>query len=314
MLSGTVRLLAYGATVLLLGVLATAFFLLPPFGFPAGAPISLTEGASVAELSRELEASRVVRSAVAFELLSRVSGAERTLNAGVYVFEHPLSLPSVLARIAAGEHGLGEVSVTFPEGMTVREMAYIVAERFPGITPEEFVRAAQGREGYLFPDTYRFPRVTTAEDIVARMNREADAVWAEEFAPSANRTREEAITMASILEKETKDDESRAIVAGILWKRIEIGMALQVDAVFGYIRGEPTFHPSLSDLEEDSPYNTYRNRGLPPGPIGNPGRSAIKAALKPTSTPYLYYLTGLDGTMRYAKTFEGHKENRARYR
>jgi UPF0755 protein len=99
-------------------------------------------------------------------------------------------------------------------------------------------------------------------------------------------------------------------VAGILWKRIEIGMPLQVDAVFGFIYGKPTFSPTFDELEVDSPYNTYKNKGLPPGPIGNPGLDSIRAALEPVSSPYLYYLTGVDGTMHYSRTFEQHVANR----
>ena len=116
--------------------------------------------------------------------------------------------------------------------------------------------------------------------------------------------------MASILEKEARKLETRKVIAGILWKRIEIGMPLQVDAVFGYIHATSTYSPTFEDLEVDSPYNTYTNRGLPPGPIGNPGLESIRAALEPTKTPYLYYLTGKDGFMYYAKTFDQHVANR----
>ena len=125
--------------------------------------------------------------------------------------------------------------------------------------------------------------------------------------------KERVVTMASILEKETKVGEDRAVVSGILWKRVSIGMALQVDAVFGYIHNTDTYHPSLDDLEVDSPYNTYRNPDLPPGPIGNPGIDALRAALSPVSSKYLYYLSGKDGTVHYAETFEGHKKNRELY-
>ncbi|MBP9816793.1 MAG: endolytic transglycosylase MltG, partial [Candidatus Pacebacteria bacterium] len=102
-------------------------------------------------------------------------------------------------------------------------------------------------------------------------------------------------------------------VSGILWNRIELGMPLQVDAVFGYIQDTQTYSPSFDDLEIESPYNTYRNKGLPPGPIANPGVNSILAAVTPTKTEYLYYLTGRDGKMYYAETFEAHKANRARY-
>ena len=116
--------------------------------------------------------------------------------------------------------------------------------------------------------------------------------------------------MASILQKEVRQPDTMKMVSGILWKRLSIGMALQVDAVFGYIFNKPTYSPSLDDLAVDSLYNTYKYRGLPPGPISNPGLDAIEAALTPTPSKYLYYLTGKDGTMHYATTFEQHIDNR----
>ncbi len=119
--------------------------------------------------------------------------------------------------------------------------------------------------------------------------------------------------MASLLEKETKADEDRRIVSGILWHRIDIGMALQVDAVFGYIKGIDTYHPTAADLEIKSPYNTYLNRDLPPGPIGNPGKDALLAALMPEPSSYLYYLTDESGALHYAATFDEHKANKAKY-
>ena len=119
--------------------------------------------------------------------------------------------------------------------------------------------------------------------------------------------------MASLIEKEADTAEDRRIVSGILWNRIDADMPLQVDAVFGYILDRSGYAPTGSDLEIDSPYNTYENRGLPPGPIANPGLDALTAALHPAATEYFYYLTGRDGLMYYAETFEEHKRNRELY-
>ena len=121
----------------------------------------------------------------------------------------------------------------------------------------------------------------------------------------------EVVTMASLLEKEARQYETRQIISGILWKRIKIGMPLQVDAVFGYIFGIDTFSPTFDELvTTDSPYNTYKNKGLPPGPIANPGLESLKAAVNPVETPYFYYLTGFDGEMHYGRTLDEHVENR----
>ncbi len=119
--------------------------------------------------------------------------------------------------------------------------------------------------------------------------------------------------MASLLEKEARTYDVRRTIAGILWNRIDADMPLQVDAVFGYIKGTKTFHPSYADLDIESPYNTYRNKGLPPGAIGNPGIEAIRAAATPLETKYFFYLTDREGVMRYARNFEGHVRNRALY-
>ena len=119
--------------------------------------------------------------------------------------------------------------------------------------------------------------------------------------------------MASLVEKEARTDANRRIVAGVLWNRLALGMPLQVDAVFGYIFDRDTYSPSFEDLKVDSPYNTYTHKGLPPGPISNPGLESIYAALYPTKTNYLYYLTGRDTLMHYAKTYAEHQANRRKY-
>ena len=121
------------------------------------------------------------------------------------------------------------------------------------------------------------------------------------------------VIVASILEKEVKTSESRAIVSGILWKRLALGMPLQVDATLGYITGKTSAELTIDNLNADSPYNTYRNKGLPPTPISNPGLLALDAALHPKSSPYLYYLSDNNGVIHYAVTFEEHKANKARY-
>ena len=121
------------------------------------------------------------------------------------------------------------------------------------------------------------------------------------------------VIMASLVEKEARTDVNRRIVAGVLWNRLALGMPLQVDAVFGYIFDRDTYSPSFEDLKVDSPYNTYTHKGLPPGPISNPGLESIYAALYPTKTNYLYYLTGKDTLMHYARTYAEHVANQTKY-
>jgi UPF0755 protein len=310
-----VRVYVVGA-VLLFVVLPVSILCLPTYGFPHGILVTVEEDASFGETAQMLEDNHIVGSATLLKILGRVTGSDRGVRAGRYVFDSPIGVAEVLYRLTHGITGVKAVRVTFPEGITVREMGEILVSAIPSFDSERFVREAKPYEGYLFPDTYDIFVDATPEEIITRMRARFDAVWSSLENPRdviSGESMERVVTMASILEKETKVGGDRAIVSGILWKRVSIGMALQVDAVFGYIHDTDTYHPSLDDLEVNSPYNTYRNPDLPPGPIGNPGVDALRAALSPVSSKYLYYLTGKDGTVHYAETFEGHKKNRELY-
>jgi UPF0755 protein len=205
--------------------------------------------------------------------------------------------------------------VTLTEGMASFDMARTLGAALPGFDAAAFEVLAKPREGYLFPDTYEFLPSTTATATVERL---ADT-FEEKVAPllpdiaASGHSEAEVITMASIVEREAATPEDRRIVAGILWKRLALPMRLQVDAPFGYLHEDMGYAPTSADTASDSPYNTYRRDGLPPGPISNPGLDAIEAAARPAETGYLYYLTGKDGAMHYAKTFEEHKANVAKY-
>jgi len=220
-----------------------------------------------------------------------------------------------LRSLVVSDFVFSSVRVTYPEGTTIREMADKTEATFPRIRDADFIRIASSSEGYLFPDTYFFPALVTATSVVATMRANFDTKTAplrNEIAASGH-SLSDVIIMASLLEKEVRTSENRRIVAGILWKRLALGMPLQVDAVFGYINGRDTYAPSLSDLKIESPYNLYLHKGLPPGPINNPGLDALDAAANPTKTTYLYYLTGNDNLMHYATTYAAHQANRKKY-
>lgn len=284
---------------LALGVVAFLFlfFVSPPSPYPE-VILKVEPGQSVQSVARELKESGVVRSPRAFSVFARLFGG---VQAGWYGLAEPETVISLALRFARGDTELDALTVVIPEGSTVREISTRLGVELP-----------RSEEGYLFPDTYAFLPGTSPEVIVERMR----ARYEEQVGPlrdairASGRGEEEIVIMASILEKEARLTETRRIVAGILWKRLDMGMPLQVDAVFGYIHDTETYNPTFKDLEVDSPYNTYKYRGLPPGPINNPGVDALKAALNPTKSPYLYYLTGKDGTMHYARTFDEHVANR----
>lgn len=290
-------------------------FIAPPPQFPTGITVTIEKGSSASFVADYFAEKQLVSHSWLLAFLLRLSGKSEELHAGNYYFHSPQNLLAIVVKLIRADYGFEPVRITFPEGITVREMAIRIDKIFPGITASEFRAAAQTHEGYLFPDTYLLDPSSDAASLVALMRANFDtqiAVLSDQIRASTH-TLSELVILASILEKEARTDKSRRIIAGILENRLAIGMPLQVDAVFGYIFNRDTYSPSLKDLTIDSPYNTYTHRGLPPGPIGNPGLNALEAALHPIKTKYLYYLTGKDGRMYYATTFAEHQANKTRY-
>ncbi|CAN5769738.1 endolytic transglycosylase MltG [soil metagenome] len=314
-LSPRMRILFYGLIVGTVFMIGIAWLLSPPPDFPANQLITIPKGASGLDFANDLAASHVIRSPFAFRVMSRITGFDRTLDPGTYLFTKPVMLSGVVSRIGNAKHGINPTRITLTEGMTTKDINATLVEHLPGFDSTGFVRDASTSEGYLFPDTYFFMPGTDANDIVVRLRSR----FSEQIATitpeilSSQHSFADIVIMASILEREARTPEDMRIVAGILWNRIAAGQRLQVDATFGYIHQENGYTPTASDLESTSPYNTYRNEGLPPTPISNPGLKALSAAVNPEKTDYFYYLTGKDGLMHYAKTFEQHKKNRTLY-
>jgi UPF0755 protein len=287
----------------------------PPAQFPSKEMISIPADSLSDQIATQLAEAHVVRSAFQFKVWARLTGQDRALQSGIYVFDHPLGLVSVVSRLAAGEHGIEEARVTLTEGMTAKDMAQAIAAVVPGFDTQAFLIAASTSEGYLFPDTYFVLPGTSPEDMVQRLRVQFDAKVAtiQPQIDAFGKPLKDDVIIASILEREVKGLKDKRIVAGILYNRLKINMALQVDAAFGYAHGQNGYTPTAADLSGNSPYNTYRNVGLPPTAISNPGLESILATVTPTNTSYLYYITGTDGTMHYATTFEQHKANIAKY-
>jgi UPF0755 protein len=288
---------------------------LPPAAFPPNTLIRIPEGYSIAAIGGLLESSSVVRSRALFAFAVSQTDKEHSIAAGDYLFVEPVSLWEVVRRFAEGEHGIAIHRVLIPEGATVADIAETLSEDIPDLDHERFMREALPYEGYLFPDTYFFYSTATSGPIIATMRKNFEAKTADLYATANSKGEEWArvVNLASIVEKEAATARDRRLIAGILLHRMEIGMRLQVDAPFMYTIGKGSLELSGSDLESDSPYNTYRHEGLPPTPIGNPGADAILAVLEPEHTEYLYYLSDKEGRMYYAKTFNEHKLNKAKY-
>jgi len=278
------------------------FFLSAPKDFPSGAAIAIEKGTGLAEISGKLKEGGFVKSKYAFALYARALGKSKKIKYGKYLFNEPVSVFSLISRLAKGEFGFKPIKVTITEGMTAKKISELFGD-FENFDKEEFLEKTKNLEGYLFPDTYLFLPFAETEQIIGTMT--------DNFKKKAGDIGKNIVIMASLIEKEVPDSDDREIVSGILWKRLKLGMALQVDAVFPYITGKQKV--LLDDLKIDSPYNTYLHKGLPPGPISNPGLDAIEAAKNPKETTYLYYLSGKDGKTRFAKTFSEHLRNKEKY-
>ncbi len=287
----------------------------PPADFPSGSIVSIARGSSAPLVAEQFATARLIKHPRLLLLALRVSGASARVQAGAYLFTKSENLFVVAYRIVAGAYGLPPVRITFPEGTSVRQAAALISAALPEVKAADFLKAAQPYEGYLFPDTYLFPPSADTTSIIAllRANFDAKIATLSVDIAAAGRSISDIVTLASLVEKEGRTTESRRMVAGILLNRLKLGMPLQVDAVFGYINGRDTYSPSFADLTVDSPYNTYTHKGLPPGPICNPGMDALQAVLHPSKTSYLYYLTGKDERMHYATTFTEHQANRKKY-
>lgn len=205
------------------------------------------------------------------------------------------------------------VRVTIPEGSTNKEIAVLCAQKLSQCDAKRFLEKTKDKEGYLFPNTYEFIGNETEDVLIAVAEKEFITQTQSILTQLSEIEKKKIIILASILEKEANTEKDMRIVSGILYKRLKIGMALQVDATLFYERGKTSAQLSTSDLTKESPYNTYTNTGLPPTAIANPGKVALLAALNPETSPYLFYLTGDNGEMYYARTHEEHVRNKALY-
>ena len=291
--------------------------LAPPLDFPTGSYIKIENNQTYAQIAKTLQEKHIIRSAFLFELATNVYHGDPELTAGEYFFAGPETVVTVGRRLARADRELSSVRVTIPEGATSKEIATILAKKIPDFDVATFLAAARAKEGYLFPDTYFFLPGESPEAILSSLetnfkNHISDG-QVELTLESFGKPLGQILAMASLLEKEAADSHSRRIIAGILWKRISIGMPLQVDAVFPYILGKNTFQLTRSDLRTDSPYNTYVNKGLPPGPIANPSLDSIVAAATPIKTKYLFYLSDMQSNLHYSATYKEQLANQRKY-
>lgn len=298
-------------TAVLVGVLFAVLWYItfaPPAEFRVPSLARVKEGTSISAEASKLKEQHIIRSAILFRALLTIFGGDSGLVAGDYFFPGPQNVFTVALRMAQGRYLLDPVKVTIPEGANNREVAQIFADKLQFFDIETFKASISDKEGYLFPDTYYF--LPTEDPAVVLRVMENN--YRKKIEPlradieKSGHTEKEIIIMASLLEEEARTSETRRMISGVLWNRIKKGMRLQVDAVFPYIIGKNTFQVTRADLMVDSPYNTYLYKGLPVGPISNPGLSSIEAAVHPTPSSYLYYLADMQGVTHYSKTYAEH--------
>lgn len=280
-----------GACISLVLVLSAIMYTLfvPAAGFPVNTVVRIPEGSGIRDIALLLKKEHVVRSAILLQSLVVFSGKESGVFAGDYIFDDKKNIFKVARAITNGEFGMPAVRLTVPEGLSNIEIGRLVTEALGEETGLAFISAASTSEGYLFPDTYFFSANVTAQTIIDAMKTNFDEKIST-IQPSIDafgKPLSEVIVMASLLEKEARTSESRRLISGILWNRMENDMPLQVDATFAYFLGKNTFELTLEDLATDSPFNTYTNKGLPPSAIANPGLDAIEAAIHPTPSEYV---------------------------
>ena len=314
------------AIVLALG--AGAWLLVLP-GASAVGPVVLpvAEGERFAQVADDLARLGIVRSAAAVRLWGRLTGRDRQLAWGDYVFQPPMTPRAVVDRLARPPDPIG--LVTIPEGLTVDEVIAVLVDHGRG-SRESFERLLRdpdflgregvpviGAEGYLFPDTYLLPSTMPPErilhDMIARFRKEAGP---ELVARGAARglTLHQIVTLGSLIEEEAKLPEEQRLVSAVFHNRLRLGMRLQSDPTVLYGRPSGDREITRADLERPTPYNTYVIVGLPPGPISNPGRGALEAAVDPAPTEALYFVARGDGSHEFTTTLADHNAAVARYR
>jgi UPF0755 protein len=280
------------------------------------ARVEVVNGDTLSDVATKLEEAGVIKSAFVFELQARYEGYGTEIKAGRYTFEHGQDSGEILQKLTAGQ-AAPTITVTIPEGLTIKETARTVAA--DSSVPASELEVATRRtdygyaflenpevkttEGYLFPARYDFEKGVTARQIVDRLlgqylleTQDLDLADAKE---RLDLTEHQVVTVASLIEKEAATPDEKQRIASVIYNRRQRDMRLQIDATIQYALERPKANLSLADLKIDSPYNTYKNDGLPPGPICSPGRESIQAALNPADTNYLYYVLEADGRKHF---------------
>ncbi|MFO0773890.1 MAG: endolytic transglycosylase MltG [Nitrospiraceae bacterium] len=298
----------------------------PSDSHPPSQVVVIPDGATFQQVASLLEQAKLIRSKSRLLMLGKSTGADRRIISGEYELSPAMAPKDILAKIRAGQVILH--TITIPEGYSIAQMAevldiddYVDAKEFLRLARDtSFVHSlgieAPTLEGYLFPDTYRVARGTKAKDFIQTMVAKLWQVFTPEWktlAQTNHMTPHQVLTMASVIEKETGAGQERRLISAVFHNRLKKNIPLQSDptVIYGLESFDGNIHKK--DLSNPSPYNTYRVRGLPPGPIASPGAQSIEAALKPADEPFLYFVSRNDGTHQFSSTLVQHNEAVEKY-
>jgi len=281
------------------------------------------KGQSLDAIALELHEKGLIKHPLAFKVAVAKLGLSKKIQAGSFRLQKSMNAEALVEALT---HGTLDLWVTLLEGWRVEEMAAAVtavyAENGQNFDQTEFIRLAKSKEGFLYPDTYLLPVTATPATVVSILENTFNKKITDKMRQdikSSGYTLDQIVTMASLIEREANNDQARPLVSGILWKRIEAGWPLQVDATLQYVKGfdqatQSWWTPPLAiDKDLNSPYNTYQNPGLPPSPICSPSLASIDAAINPKNSDYWFYITDREGNMRYAVDIDQHNQNIATY-
>ena len=276
---------------------------------------SIKKGEGLGEISDNLKNENLIKSSLIFQAYLLLRGEGSKIKAGRYELSLAMNIPKIAKKLISGETIKEKIVII--EGWNLYDIGNYL-EKKGEVDSSDFVKYCQENklEGYLFPDTYELNPESSVKEITSKMISNFEKKLSPDLRKKIKerkKTIPEIITMASLIEKEAKEFKDKKIISGILWKRLKYGIPLQVDATVNYITGKNSIKVSKEETKIDSPYNTYKYRGLPFGPICNPGIESIIAAIEPQESKYLYYLSTKEGKIIFSETLKEHNRAKAKY-
>lgn len=274
----------------------------------------IPKGAAVRTIGNKLKSQGLIKDPVIFFLYIKQNSLDKDIQAGSYKLSPSMNLEKIMDTLS---HGTLDTWVTIPEGLRSEEISEILEKEIPSFQ-KNWVEFLKAEEGYLFPDTYLIPKDADVETVISIFKNnfyvKIESIDLSKTDPKLRKI----VTLASLIEREALRDSEKAVIASVLYNRLNDGMALDIDATLQYAKGKNSSGkwwevPTGDDRQIDSPYNTYKNPGIPPGPIANPGLQALKAAKNPATSEYYYYIHDNKGDVHFAKTFSEHNQNIQKY-